>query len=109
MSAPGLPARRCARCEAAFPSVESSGRCPFCGNTWLSDTTLSSTGTVVTSTVVRVAPPGTEVPYTLAYADFAPGARLFARVRGAAPIGATVRLVPAPEPDHYVFEPEEKP
>ncbi|MGI5132338.1 Zn-ribbon domain-containing OB-fold protein [Pseudonocardia sp. CA-107938] len=108
MSAPGLDAHRCARCGTVFPSADTSGRCPYCGGTQLSDTTLAPTGEVVTSTVVRVAPPGTDVPYTLAYADFAPGARLFARVRGSAPIGSTVRLVAASAPDHYVFEAEEK-
>ncbi len=65
---------------------------------------MAARGTVVSSTVVRVAPPGVEVPYTVAYADFEPGARLFARVRGDAPIGAAVRLAAAPEPEYYTFE-----
>jgi uncharacterized OB-fold protein len=109
MSAAILAARRCAGCTAAFLPSEGPDHCPYCGCTRLGDVTLAETGEVVSSTVVRVAPPGVEVPYTLAYADFAPGARLFARLRGtAAPIGAKVRLTAAPEPDHYIFEPEEQ-
>ncbi|GAA5040538.1 putative OB-fold protein [Thermocatellispora tengchongensis] len=108
-TASALPAaRRCACCDAAFPLPEGPDRCPYCGDDRLGEVTLAETGEVVSSTVVRVAPPGADVPYTLAYADFAPGARLFARVRGgAAPIGTPVRLVAAPEPDHYIFEVEE--
>lgn len=109
MSAPVSAARRCAGCTAAFPLSEGPDRCPYCGGTALDDVTLAETGEVVSSTVVRIAPPGAEVPYIVAYADFAPGARLFARVRGtAAPIGAKVRLAAAPEPDLYIFEPEEQ-
>jgi uncharacterized OB-fold protein len=96
---------RCVGCAAAFPLSDSPDRCPYCGDMRLDEVVLATTGEVVTSTVVRVAPPGMEVPYTVAYADFAPGARLFARVRGgSAPIGTTVRLVPAPGPDNYLFE-----
>jgi uncharacterized OB-fold protein len=110
MSAPVSAARRCTGCTAAFPLSESPDRCPYCGGTRLDEVTLAETGVVVSGTVVRVAPPGVDVPYTLAYADFAPGARLFARVRGTtAPIGAKVRLAAAPEPDLYIFEPEEQP
>lgn len=112
MSVPEITpeARHCGGCGAAFPLSESPGRCPYCGDQRLSEVTLAATGEVVTSTVVRVAPPGTEVPYTLAYADFEPGARLFARVRGEnVPIGTKVRLVAAPEPDCYTFEPEDQP
>jgi uncharacterized OB-fold protein len=111
MSAPEIDfdARRCGGCGAAYPLSEGPDRCPHCGGQRLSEVSLAATGKVVTSTVVRVAPPGTEVPYTLAYADFEPGARLFARVRGVgAPIGAKVRLAAAPEPDYYIFELEEQ-
>ena len=43
---------------------------------------IAQEGIVNSFTTVRLAPPGEEVPYSLAYADFAPKARLFGRVVG---------------------------
>ena len=81
----------CAVCSAAHLDAPSR-RCPSCGSTDLVTAALAETGTVVSTTTVRLAPPGVEVPYVLAYADFAPGARLIARSESPLRIGDVVRL-----------------
>jgi uncharacterized OB-fold protein len=53
---------------------------------------VAGEGTVVASTTVRLAPPGVEVPYTIAYADFDGGIRLLGRVDAAVAAGEHVRL-----------------
>lgn len=55
-------------------------------------------------TTIRLAPPGVEVPYTLAYTDFDPGFRLIARLEGEANIGDTVKLIAVDdETERYRF------
>ncbi|TVT58885.1 OB-fold domain-containing protein [Amycolatopsis rhizosphaerae] len=54
-------------------------------------------GRVYTWSTVHRGMPGVPVPYTVAYADFDGGTRLFARVSGAVCIGTTVTVVPEDE------------
>lgn len=77
-------------------------RCPSCTG-MLEPTWFSATGTVWSSTVVRIPVPGRTPPYSLAYVDLDDGPRVLAHVSGRptdapVPIGATVRLI-APSAD----------
>ena len=97
----------CTTCSAAHLEAP-SGRCPSCGASDLTTAVLAETGTVVSTTTVRLAPPGVEVPYVLAYADFAPGARLIARSEAPLRIGDAVRLREVDdEVERFRFVPEE--
>ena len=81
---PRLLGSRCAGCgAAAFPA---RAFCPACRTGAVQRTELSTSGRVHSFTVVRQAPPGTEVPYTLAWIDLpADEVRLMAQVVGVAP------------------------
>lgn len=102
-----LDVLKCSNCSAAHLEAP-SGRCPSCGASVLTTAVLAETGTVVSTTTVRLAPPGVEVPYVLAYADFAPGARLIARSEAPLRIGDAVRLRGmADQVERFRFVPEE--
>lgn len=92
-----MNADQCRKCGATSVAPV-GGRCPWCGSDSLESVTLSPTGLVDSVTTVRLAPPGVEIPYTLAYADFAPNAKLIARVSEEVVIGATVAIEPADSP-----------
>ena len=65
---------------------------------------IAQQGVVNSFTTVRIAPPGQEVPYSLAYADFVPNARLFGRVAGDVAVGGQVALVESDVPGElYTF------
>ena len=65
---------------------------------------IAQEGVVNSFTTVRIAPPGQEVPYSLAYADFVPKARLFGRVVGDVAVGGRVTLVESDVPGElYTF------
>lgn len=86
----GVSVQSCATCGESYLDAP-AGRCRGCGAETLTEVEIAPTGVVVASTTVRLAPPGVEVPYTLAYADFEPGARLLARVDGPIRTGDRVR------------------
>lgn len=81
---PRLLGSRCAGCgAAAFPA---RAFCPACRTGVVEPVELSTSGRVHSFTVVRQAPPGAEVPYTLAWVDLpADEVRLMAQVVGIAP------------------------
>ncbi len=83
----------CGSCGAAFLATPAD-RCPACGSAALAPRTVSGEGVVAAATTVRLAPPGVDVPYTLAYADFPSSIRLLARVDAAVSAGDVVRLEP---------------
>lgn len=77
---------RCGACN--HPSLWPSPRCPVCGGEPAA-AVFGPGGTVWSSTVVRVAVPGRNPPYTLAYVDLDDGPRLLAHVAT-----STERLAP---------------
>ena len=72
---------RCTSCR--HPSLWSPPRCPNCGGTLL-PASFGPTGTVWSSTVVRVPVPGRTPPYALAYVDLHDGPRVLVHVEVAA-------------------------
>ena len=88
-----VPGVRCAVC--GYVSAHQRPWCPRCSS-GLDDTRFGSTGTVWSSTVVRVAVPGRTPPYVLAYVDLDGGPRVLAHVvgspDGASTIGAAVEV-----------------
>lgn len=92
-----ITVQACASCGEAYLDAPSA-RCLACGSGVLSVVEITTAGRVVASTTIRLAPPGVEVPYTLAYADFEPGARLLARADGEVEQGDEVRLEPVDDP-----------
>lgn len=105
-----LEARSCPRCANA--TVDATPvRCPFCGAAELQPVVVSAVGVVQSATTIRLAPPGVDVPYTVAYADFEPHVRLFARVATSVEtpvtIGDTVRIELLEDPvERFRFVPE---
>lgn len=86
---------RCGLCRQAV--AYRWPRCPACGGT-LVPTLFGTTGTVWSSTVVRIPVPGRTPPYSLAYVDLDDGPRVLAHVLGGptddpVPIGITVHLI----------------
>ena len=89
----------CARCGAAG---ERRQYCRDCG----AETAFvaeGAAGTVYTWTTVQRGMPGVAVPYTLAYADFEDGLRLFARVNGSVAVGDSVTITTDGSPDVFRF------
>ena len=81
---------RCARCFAA-----------------LDDAAFPSTGSVWSSTVVRIPVPGRTPPYTLAYVDIDDGPRVLAHIIGASvrlPVGTRVSLTDRNEDGDLTME-----
>ncbi|WP_145982597.1 Zn-ribbon domain-containing OB-fold protein [Pseudonocardia sp. EC080625-04] len=93
---PRLLGSRCTDCgAAAFPARTF---CPACRTGVVAPAELSTSGRVHSFTVVRQAPPGTEVPYTLAWVDLpADEVRLMAQVVGIAPEGVELDMPVDPE------------
>lgn len=83
----------CRSCGTSWAG-DDQPRCRYCGSADLAPVDLSDTGEVVSVTSVRLAPPGTRVPYRLAYADFQPHARLLARAPDGVSIGDVVAIEP---------------
>lgn len=84
---------RCAAC--GHPSIERGPRCAAC-RCAVNPVWFGPSGTVWSWTTVRIAAPGREPPYTLAYVDLVDGPRILAHVDGAleaTAIGAPVRIV----------------
>lgn len=88
---PRLLGSRCSACGAAtFPA---RAFCPSCRTGTVEPAELSPIGRVHSFTVVRQAPPGTEVPYTLAWVDLPEDrVRLMAQVVGVAPEAVTLDM-----------------
>ncbi|MBM3293016.1 MAG: Zn-ribbon domain-containing OB-fold protein [Candidatus Aminicenantes bacterium] len=91
-----LEAGKCTRCGyVAFPPRLV---CPECGNREFAPVKLAETGTLLTYTVVRVAPGGfeDEAPYAVGIAELADGVKLTAQVADCAfadlKVGLKVRL-----------------
>ncbi|MDH3458598.1 MAG: Zn-ribbon domain-containing OB-fold protein [Gemmatimonadota bacterium] len=75
-----LEAAQCQSCQAvAYPARQI---CPKCGSTAFEPTALSRQGTVVTSTVIHIAPGEfqMEAPYPLAIVETPEGARLMVQI-----------------------------
>lgn len=75
-----LEAVQCQSCQAVvYPARQI---CPKCGSTGFEPTNLSRRGTVVTSTVIHVAPDDfqMEAPYPLAVVETPEGARLMVQI-----------------------------
>ena len=75
-----LEAARCAECDhVAYPARKI---CPACRGRALEPVRLTPNGTVVTSTVIRVAPDdlADQAPYAMAIIETPEGARLMAQV-----------------------------
>lgn len=88
---PRLLASRCPGCgQVSFPPRE---LCPAC---WSEPTTpldLPARGTLYAFTIVHVAGPAADPPYTIGYADFEPGVRVLGQIVAGEPRpGATVRV-----------------
>lgn len=81
----------CAACGSAFLEAPAN-RCAACGSPDLARRDVRGEGIVAAATTVRLAPPGVEVPYTIAYADFDGGVRLLGRVDTVVGAGDAVRL-----------------
>ncbi len=86
----------CARCGDAntAPAAAPATTCPVCHADAPARIPFGSTGRVYSWTTVHRGMPGVPVPYTLAYADFDGGVRLFARVTGAVDVGTEVSVRP---------------
>lgn len=86
--------KQCVACE--HPTVQAAHRCPVCGGE-LASVAFGPTGTVWSSTVVRIPIPGRVPPFRLAYVDLDDGPRILAHAPGstAAPlvVGARVNVV----------------
>jgi uncharacterized OB-fold protein len=82
---------RCERCGHVVAGERP--RCPRCAGT-VATAEFGPGGVVWASTVVRVAVPGREPPYGLAYVDLEGGPRILAHTPGdaALPVGSPVRL-----------------
>jgi uncharacterized protein len=83
---------RCTSCR--HPMIVQSPRCSRCLSAVAVDR-FGPTGTVWSSTVVRIAVPGRTPPYTLAYVDLNDGPRILAEVLGTTErvdIGTSVAL-----------------
>ena len=106
-TAPAIEMFACASCSAVHLEVL-NGRCPSCGSADLAPVAVEGTGRVASATTVRLAPPGVDVPYVIAYADFEPGARLLGRSESPLDIGDAVRLVRVDDPvERFRFIPDE--
>lgn len=70
---------RCPHCR--YPAIDPFPRCPDCGKE-TEATAFRATGTVFSSTVVRVPIPGRTPPYGVAYLDLDDGPRIVAHVAG---------------------------
>jgi uncharacterized protein len=85
------------RCTSCYhPMLVQSPRCSRCFGTLVADR-FGPTGTVWSSTVVRIAVPGRTPPYTLAYVDLDDGPRVLAEVVGTTErvaVGTAVSLGP---------------
>lgn len=77
----GVAGCRCARC--GHPLLWAPPRCPECGGE-PHEAVFGPSGTVWSSTVVRVPVPGRTPPYGLAYVDLDGGPRILAHVAGSA-------------------------
>ncbi len=75
-----LTGSRCGEC--GHPMSVSPPRCPVCGRDSMSPATFGPTGTVFSSTVLRIPVPGRTPPFTLAYVDVDDGPRILAHVDG---------------------------
>ncbi|MBL7502266.1 OB-fold domain-containing protein [Frankia sp. CNm7] len=64
---PRLVARECERCAARF--FDRRNACASCGATTFRGVDIPRTGTLVTYTIVSVAPPGVAVPFVAAVVD----------------------------------------
>jgi uncharacterized OB-fold protein len=94
--------RRCLSCDEA--TAFTWPRCPACGGE-TEPASFGPTGTVWSSTVVRIPVPGRTPPYAIAYVDIDHGPRVLAHVTvtgrptdAVVPIGRHVRLA-APSAD----------
>ena len=76
---PSLEGWRCTSCR--HPLLWPTPRCPECGGSVVSDR-FSPSGTVWSSTVVRVPVPGRTPPYAMAYVDLDDGPRVLAHIAG---------------------------
>jgi uncharacterized protein len=83
---------RCTAC--GYAAAFTRPRCPVCG-AGVAPAAFGPEGTVWSATVVRVAVPGRNPPYGLAYVDLDDGPRILAHTPGDVPvqIGSRVRLV----------------
>lgn len=86
-----MAGHRCQACARALLSPTS--RCPACGGA-LVDELYGPAGTVWAATTVRVATPGRDHPYSLAYVDLDDGPRILLQIEptGAAAVGDRARL-----------------
>lgn len=85
---------RCRSC--GHPMLALPPRCASCLEPHVADATFGASGTVWSSTVVRIAVPGRTPPYALAYVDIDEGPRVLAHVIGhdeRVAVGQRVRLV----------------
>lgn len=87
----GIVGRRCASC--AHPLLWAPPRCPECGGE-PQEAVFGPSGTVWSSTVVRVPVPGRTPPYGLAYVDLDDGPRVLAHVADAGAETGTERVPP---------------
>ncbi len=70
----------CAKCEKDF--MPPKPHCPYCGNKELSLKEAPKEGTIVSFTIVRVAPTTfvNEAPYVVGLVEFLPGVRIMGRI-----------------------------
>jgi len=89
---------RCTACS--LPVAFSRPRCPACHGEVV-PAQFGPTGVVWSATVVRIATPGREPPYALAYVDLDDGPRVLAHLSGdhAPDVGTRVRLAAASHRD----------
>lgn len=94
-TAEGLRGGRCAAC--GYPMLYRPPLCPSCGRSAVQRATFEPTGTVWSSTVLRVRVADRPPPVVLAYVDFDEGPRALVHVAGtgeeALLPGARVRLL----------------
>ncbi|WAL68254.1 OB-fold domain-containing protein [Amycolatopsis cynarae] len=89
----------CSRCGTATVTGTVAAPVPPCRACGATPDRIAAgaTGRVYTWSTVHRGMPGVPVPYTVAYADFPDGTRLFARVSGSVGIGSVVTVVPEDE------------
>jgi hypothetical protein len=89
----GVRGVRCTAC--GYPAADPFPRCPLCGAE-MCDAVFGPTGTVWSSTVIRVPIPGRTPPYGVAYVDLDDGPRITvhtgADTAQAVPVGTRVRI-----------------
>jgi uncharacterized protein len=99
-----LHGQRCTDCGSR--NAVARARCPDCRGE-LAPATYGPSGTVWSSTVVRIPVPGRTPPFALAYVDLAEGPRVLAHVAGVdepVPVGTSVQLSAPNEHGDVVVE-----